>query len=128
VAFPYTWQDSSGLEANTITLISPYNILFPSITCEKGSKLFFSAGIPYSISDGADLSVYLEREGNEKRIFNVSLSPAKKSGIITWSDYEVPLIDCSVEPIGIKFGASSPSGDQSADWIAITNAKIVIEK
>jgi len=128
VAFLFSWQDSSGLEDRTITLISPYNILFPSITCQKGSKLFFSAGIPYSISDGADLSVYLEREGNEKRIFNVSLKPAKISGIITWSDYEVPLIDCSGEPIGIKFGASSPSGDQSADWIAITNAKIVIVK
>jgi len=128
VAFAHSWPDSSGLLTNTITLISPYSILFPSITCEKGSKLFFSAGIPYSNSDGADLSVYVEKEGNEKRIFNDSLEAAKTGGTITWSHYEVPLIDCSTEPIGIKFGASSPSGDNSADWIAIKNANIVIEK
>ena len=128
VAFLMPWQDNFGLPINTITLVSPYDILFPSIPCKEGSRLIFSVGIPNTSSDGADLSVDMESEGKQKKLLNVSLEPAEMDGVVTWSDYVVPLTDCAEKTIAIKFAESSPSGNPSADWIAITNVKLVSPK
>ncbi len=127
--FPIHWHNSFGLTDDTITLVSPYDILFPPVKCKKGSKLIFSAGIPSASGDGADLSLDLAKKGKQERVLNVSLDPAQKEGIVTWNDYLVSLTDCNRKtPIAIKFSVSSPSGNSIDDWVALKNVKIVIVK
>lgn len=128
VAFLFQWQDMMGLPNNTITLVSPNMILFPSVICKEGSKLIISAGLPYASSDGADLFVDVGIEGKQKRLISVSLNPTATQGVVTWKDYVVSITDCTQEPIAVTFGVSSPSGNDSADWVALKNIKIVADK
>jgi len=124
-AFLMYWRDNLGLSNSTITLVSQYSIRFPSITCKEGSRLIFRAGMPYVSSDGADLYIDLYSHGATRRILNAFLKPAEKDGVITWVDYNIPIDQCAAEPIEITFGVSSNSGNPAADWVALTNHKIV---
>ena len=127
-AFLMTWQDNGGFASETITLISQFNIRYPSIVCQSGSSLMFRAGIPYSTSDGADLYITLDSHGMNQRVAEIQLEPAAEDTIIIWSDYNIPLTDCSGGTIDITFGVDSLSGYPSADWIALADVKLVSPK
>jgi hypothetical protein len=127
-AFLMDWQDNNGLINSTLTLISPFNIRYPSIVCQGGSNLMFRAGIPYTTSDGANLYIMIESTGTKQRVADIPLKPAEEDTVITWSDYNIPLTDCSGGKIDVTFGVDSPFGNLNADWIALTDVKLVVPK
>ena len=88
----------------------------------------FQAGIPYSNSDGASLDIMVESHGMNQSVAEIQLQPAKEGNVIIWNDYNIPLADCSGEKIDITFGVDSPSGNPIADWIAISDLKLVEPK
>jgi len=126
--FLMNWQDDQGITSETITIVSSFSIQYSSIVCQAGSNLIFQAGIPYKLSDGADLFIMTESNGIEHKVTEISLEPGEKDAILTWNDYNIPLADCSGEKIDITFGVDSPSGNQTADWIALASIKLVVKK
>ena len=127
--FIMAWLDTRGLINQTITLTSPSTIRYNSVSCQRDSKIIFRAGMPYTAGDGANLYIEIKSEGSERlRVIEVPLKPAQEETIINWSAFSVPISSCTGEPVSIIFGVESPSGDQSYDWVALANLKLVFKK
>jgi hypothetical protein len=124
------WQDNTGANNQTMTLVSPSSIEFPSVPCGAGSNLIFRAGMPYAAGDGANLYVDIQNQGTTRRLADISLKPSTADKVVAWSDYNIPISNCTGAPISVTFGADSPMAwafpdSTLADSIALADAKLV---
>ncbi|PUA39900.1 hypothetical protein C8Z91_07500 [Paenibacillus elgii] len=116
--FPMTW-DNIG---KSLTLISPYKYEYANIQLSNESKsLLITAYLPLEESDGARLYVEVEDSGKIERVSQTDLKPGKDNFV----NLQVDLSSYSGKKVNISFGVESPSGDQMADWIALSKLLLV---
>lgn len=124
--FAFNWNDDLGPH-QTITILGDHEIRFPAVQCQKGSQLILSAGIPYSISDGANLSVEMGTNGKDQQILDTFIDPAKRDEV-QWKVFRIPLTQCQNNRVEITYRVISKSGNDSADWVILKFARLVSPK
>lgn len=117
------WDDDI-IKRKSLTVISGFTCSYPNIIPRKHDRLSFSLSMPLNAGDGARAFIdILDRKG-KKRIFEKDIKPSTSDNPSSWQDVELSLEAYKYKRITVVFGTESGS-DQTADWIAFGDAKIV---
>jgi len=124
--FVADWKNAAGVPSRAIALTTASSLRFSSIMCAATSHLRFRAGMPYVNGDGADLSVYIQRQGITDMLAQMSFKQARVNRAVTWSDYDLPISDCTGGPIDVIFLVDSPSPNTVNDMIVVADIELVL--
>jgi hypothetical protein len=104
-------------------MVAPSHLRFRIPALPRDSHLTFIAGLPYAArSDGLDFAVILERDIKQQTLLSVRISPERGR---SWVQERIPLGVFENSPGTLIFEASvGASGDATADWLAIAQARI----
>ena len=122
-AFVNPWSIDS-ISQTSATVLSGFTDTFSHLSIDRSETLKFSTAMPLTGGVGARAVVYIESGDIKKAVFTKDLLP----GSTTWYNVNIPLHDYIGKRISIVFTTLSPSGDQTAAWVAYGYPRIVFDK
>lgn len=123
-AFLNDWEISS-YESKMITMLSGVDLIYNDININPNDKLVLSLYSPINAGDGYSFFVKIHVDNSEDTIiFTKEISPPFNESSDLFTLFYIPLDEYSGKKVDIVFEVTSPSGDQSADWLALPKLQI----
>lgn len=113
------------IKRKSLTIISGFACSYPNIIPRKHDRLNFSLLMPLNSGDGARAFIDILDKKGKKRVFEKDIKPLTPDNPSSWQNVELSLEAYKYKRVTVIFGTESPSGDQTADWVAFGDAKIV---
>jgi hypothetical protein len=127
-AFVADLADAGGGNNQGMVLPSGSSIHFPSVPCAESSHLVFRAAMPDASRRGANVYVDIQAQGTTRRLADISLEPPTRNQVVSWLDYNIPIPECTGDPIGVTISVISPAGDRQAGEVALSGVQLVTTK
>ncbi|WP_425806387.1 hypothetical protein ACHOLT_05725 [Desulfitobacterium sp. Sab5] len=118
--FLMDWNIGS-IKKQSMTILSGFETTYKDIQIGEDNKLKVSFGMPYTNGDGAKVIIYAVNNNEKNKIFDSDIKPGSNE----WENIDISLKDYVGQKIDIIFSTVSPSGDETADWIALADVAIV---
>lgn len=116
--------DADIIKRKSLTVISGFTCSYPNIILRRHDRLSFSLLMPLNGGDGARAFIDILDKKGKKRVFEKDIKPSTFDNPSSWQDIELSLESYKYKRITVIFGTESGS-DQTADWIAFGDAKII---
>jgi hypothetical protein len=122
--FVHEWPTPLG-SSTGLTIVSGFGCRLDDVDVRSGEALVLTAAVPLAGGDGARLRVLAEPPGAAAEVLaSEELRPAMGEAV-EWRSFRIAVNRFARQTIAIRLVVDSPSGDATADWVAITGARIV---